>query len=98
MDVGFKDDGLDRLETDPSYTMGLSDALVRAYRRRMQYIRAAKDERDFYEMKSLHFERLRGDLQGQYSMRLNDQFRLIVELEGSAPPKRVRIIEIADYH
>lgn len=31
-------------------------------------------------------------------MRLNDQWRLIVKLEGSAPNKVVRIIEITDYH
>jgi plasmid maintenance system killer protein len=31
-------------------------------------------------------------------MRLNDQWRLIVELKGEAPNKTVLIIEIADYH
>jgi proteic killer suppression protein len=99
MDVVFDDDRLDRLEVDPSYTMNLGNAIVKAYRRRMQYIRAAADERDFYALKSLHFEWLRGERQGQYSMRLNDQFRLIVELEeGDAPTKQVRIVAIEDYH
>ena len=31
-------------------------------------------------------------------MRLNDQWRLIVELKGEAPRKTVHVIEIADYH
>lgn len=31
-------------------------------------------------------------------MRLNDQWRLIVELRGEAPGKTVHINEIVDYH
>jgi proteic killer suppression protein len=98
MEVAFVDDDLDRLETDPAFTAGFGQAVVKAYRKRMQQIRAATDERTFYAIKSLHFEKLKGDREGQHSMRLNDQWRLIVELRGSAPVKVVCIIEIADYH
>jgi proteic killer suppression protein len=98
MEIAFADDSLDRLETDPAYTAGFSGAVVKAYRKRVQQIRAATDERTFYSLKSLHFEKLKGDREGQYSMRLNDQWRLIVELTGSAPAKVVRIVEIVDYH
>jgi proteic killer suppression protein len=45
----------------------------------MQYIRAASDERDFYALKSLHYEKLHGKRSHQRSMRLNDQFRLILQ-------------------
>ena len=48
MEVLFDDDRLDRLEIDPEYAAGWSQPVVRAYRRRMQIIRAAPDERDFY--------------------------------------------------
>ena len=48
MDVVFDDPDLDRLETDASFTMKLTPALVRAYRQRMQFIRQAPDERDLY--------------------------------------------------
>jgi proteic killer suppression protein len=98
MDVAFTDDALERVETDPSYSAGFSDAIVKAYRRRMQQIRAATDERTFYAHRSLRFEKLEGDREGQYSMRLNDQWRLIVELRGEAPKKVVHVVEIVDYH
>jgi toxin HigB-1 len=72
MDVDFKDESSDRLETDPSFSAGFGDVVVKAYRKRIQQIRAANDERTFYALKSLHFEKLHGDREG-HSMRLNDQ-------------------------
>lgn len=98
MEVEFDDEGLDRLETDPRFTAGHPQEVVRAYRKRLQQIRAARDERDFYALKSLHFEKLKGNRDGQHSMRLNSQWRLILELRGEAPCKIIGIIEIADYH
>src|SRR3989304_1884221 len=90
MDVRFDDDDLDRLETDSSFTAGHSAAIVKRYRRVLQHIRAALDERDLRAWPGLRFEQLERKRQGQYSMRLNDQFRLVVQLEGEAPKKVVR--------
>jgi toxin HigB-1 len=98
MEVEFDDDNLDRLETDASFTAGFAQEIVRAYRRRMQQIRAAVDERDFYAIRALNFEKLRGNREGQYSVRLNLQWRLILELRGDHPCKVVAIVEIVDYH
>lgn len=98
MEVDFNDDDLDRLETDSQFTAGFSQEIVRAYRMRMQQIRGALDERDFYSLKSLRFEKLKGDREGQYSIRLNLQWRLILEIRGKHPCKVVAIIGIADYH
>jgi proteic killer suppression protein len=98
MEVQFRDEKLDRLETEPKYDGGFSQAIVTAYRKRMQMIRAAPDERVFYQLKSLHFEKLQGNRSHQYSMRLNDQWRLIVEFAGEAPQKAVVIASIEDYH
>lgn len=98
MEVDFADADLDRLETDPVFNGGYGPAIVKAFRRRLQGIRAAPDERDFYMLRSWHFEKLKGPRQHQYSMRLNDQYRLIVELEGSGNGKRIRIVGIEDYH
>ncbi len=98
MEVRFEDDQLDRLEIEAGFSSGLGTNVVKAYRKRLQQIRAATDERTFYAIRSLNFEKLRGDREGQYSMRLNDQWRLIIEFEGEAPCKVVRVIEIVDYH
>ncbi len=98
MEVEFDDDDLDRLETDAHFTAGFAQEVVRAYRKRMQQIRAFRDERDFMALKSLHFEKLKRDREGQHSIRLNLQWRLILEIRGSHPCKVVGIIEIVDYH
>src|SRR5437763_605416 len=98
MEVTFKDDSLDRLETDASYSAGFGGGIVNAYRRAMQHIRAAADERTFYTRRSFRFEKLHGDREGQHSMRLNDQWRLIVELRSVGARKTVHVIEIVDYH
>lgn len=98
MEVEFDDDNLDRLETDPQFTAGFSQEIVRAYRKRMQQIRAFRDERDFMALKSLHFEKLKGDRQGQHSVRLNLQWRLVLEIRGDHPCKVIGIVEIVDYH
>lgn len=97
MEVEFKSDVYDQLETDPNFNGGYSAAIVKAYRKRLQVIRAAQDERVFYNMRSLHFEQLKGKRAGQYSMRLNDQWRLILEFKKQ-PNKTVVIIDIEDYH
>jgi toxin HigB-1 len=98
MQVEFADHELDRLETDAQFTAGHAQEIVRAYRKRMQQLRSAKDERDLYAVKSLHFEKLKGDRSGQHSIRLNLQWRLILEIKGEHPCKIIGIIEIVDYH
>ncbi len=98
MEVEFEDADLERLACDPTFDMGLSRAIVKAFRMRVQLIDAAVDERAFYAMKSLHFEKLKGDLAGKYSMRLNDQWRLLIRLEKRDKDKTVIVISISDYH
>jgi len=96
--VRFADAELDRLEIDPRWDGRRPPADVKAFRKRIQIIRAAVDERDFYAMKGLHFEKLKGDRQHQCSMRLNDQWRLILEFEGQGTEKVVVVCGIEDYH
>ena len=48
-------------------------------------------------MKSLHFERMRSN-PNNYSMRLNDQYRLMIELRSGPQGKTVVILGIEDYH
>lgn len=98
MEPVLKDARLDKLETDADFDGGYQQSIVKAFRRRMQQIRAALDERDFYNQKSLRFEKLKGNRAHQYSMRLNDQWRLILEFEGSGPRKVVIVVGIEDYH
>lgn len=98
MEVRFRTKALARLETDPDFNGGFSESVVFIYRKRLWVIRGAPDERVFYALKALHFERLKGSRSHQYSMRLNDQWRLILEFEGKAPDKIAVIVNIEDYH
>jgi proteic killer suppression protein len=98
MEAVFRDESLDRLETDAGFDAGYSPGIVKAFRKRMQQIRAALDERDFYNIGSLRFEKLKGSRKHQHSMRLNDQWRLILEFKGDNPNKVVIVVSIEDYH
>lgn len=98
MEVIFEDDDLDRLETDPRFDGGRSQAIVKVYRKRLQFFRNMPDERDLYAMRSLNFEKLKGDRSHQYSVRLNDQWRLVFTFSGEAPNKAIVVIAIEDYH
>lgn len=98
MDVSFKDQSLDRLEADATFSGGFGNAIVKAYRKATQHIRAAADERTFYARRAFRFEKLQGQREGQCSMRLNDQWRLIIELRAEGARKSVHVVEIADYH
>jgi proteic killer suppression protein len=85
------------VESDETFTAGFSPAIIKVFRKRMQTIRAAPDERNFYALKSLHFEKLKSN-PNQHSMKINDQFRLIIELEGIGQAKTAVIVVIEDYH
>jgi toxin HigB-1 len=98
LEIRFKDESLDSLETDSQETGNFPEGIVTAFRKRVQFIRSAKDERDFYQMRSLRFEKLKGPRSHQHSMRLNDQWRMILEFEGTAPNKKIVLISIEDYH
>lgn len=98
MDVEFNSSDYQRLEVDGAYMAGFPSSVVTMYRKRMQAIRSAPDERVFYALRSLHFEKLKGDRNGQYSMRLNDQWRLILEFKTKGGNKVMVIAGIEDYH
>jgi|SRR5690606_12423888 len=98
MEFEYADEDLARLASDAAYTGSWSAEIVRKFRMLVTLIRNAKDERDFYALKSLRYEKLRGSRQHQRSMRLNKQWRLIIELHGDTPNRKVLIVAIEDYH
>lgn len=98
MEVVFEDPDLAKIETDAAAQMRLPVGVIKSARRKLAVLRAAPDERALRNWKSLHFEKLKGDRDGQRSIRLNDQFRMIFTLEGDAPSITARIKSIEDYH
>ena len=72
--------------------------VVDAFFAAMTSIEAAKDIRDLYALKSLHFEKLKGKQKDVRSIRLNDQWRLTMKLEMDHQGNYLLILEITDYH
>lgn len=98
MDVRFATASLSELDSDPEQNRGYAQDAIRGFRKVMRAIRAALDERDLYHMKSLRFEKLKGDRADQMSLRLNDQWRLIVQIVPGEPKNAICILGIEDYH
>lgn len=98
MRIEFDDPNLERLWTDRAFTGGHAPAVVKGFRKAVNAIHAAADERDLLALRGLNFHRLRDDRDGQYAMKVNDQWRLIVEIRGAAPNKAMGVLEIVDYH
>ena len=96
MRLRFRTNALEALETVDSQAYG--ESITARFRSRVNLIRQARDERDFRALKSLHFEQLSGNRSHQHSMRLNQQFRLILEIAGTGADCVVEIVDIEDYH
>lgn len=100
MDVRHDDAELARIESDPDYSGGLATPVVRAFRKVMNIIRSVQNETELYQWKGLRFEKLKGSRSHQCSLRLNDQWRLIVEIEERAGANNnlCAVKGIEDYH
>jgi proteic killer suppression protein len=75
----------------------LERAVAKAFVARIKFIKAATDERDLRAMRSLNYEKLeRNDT--DHSLRLNDQWRLIVIWQEDDNGRYLWIDRIEDYH
>jgi len=68
--------------------------LRRAARRKLQFLHEAADLRDLRSPPGNRLERLKGDLQGFHSIRINDQWRVMFRWRGS----NAFDVRIMDYH
>ena len=72
----------------------LPEDIQRTERRKLIYIDDADDLQDLMAPPGNRLEKLKGDRAGQYSIRINDQWRICFEwVENKA-----RNVEIVDYH
>jgi proteic killer suppression protein len=70
--------------------------IERAAQLKLDRLEAADSLRDLAALPGNRFEMLAGDRKGQFSIRINDQWRVCFEWERGAPgPSNV---EIVDYH
>jgi proteic killer suppression protein len=72
----------------------LSDALVRSALRKLRMLNRAADLNDLRVPPANHLERLKGNRVGQYSIRINDQWRICFRWDDN----NAFDVEIVDYH
>ena len=83
MIVGFRDEWLRAFFVDDVRSRRIPSDLEGRLFRKLQMIDDATTDQDLRAPPSNHFERLRGDLYGFYSIRVNNQWRLIFRWDGS---------------
>jgi toxin HigB-1 len=98
MRIVFADDDLALIETKEAGQTRLPVAVIKSARRKLTVLRAAIDDRSLRNWKSLHYEKLKGDRESQRSIRLNDQYRMVFELDEETEPQTATILTIEDYH
>jgi toxin HigB-1 len=98
MDVEFTDKRLALVETERCAESGLPISLIKSLRQKLVVIRAAPDERVLRNWKSLHYEKLVGNRSGEWSIRINKQWRLVFTLDSKCKPPKMTVFGVEDYH
>ena len=93
MTRGFKDRVSEAVFRGES-PKGFPSDLVKIARRKLGYLEAAVDLRDLQQPPGNRLEALKGDRQGQHSIRINDQFRICFRWTPQGPTD----VEVTDYH
>jgi toxin HigB-1 len=57
-----------------------SDVIIKKFRKLVQILEYTESSQQIYDFKSLHFEKLSGDLDGYYSCRVDIKYRLILSI------------------
>ena len=93
MNVQFKDTALQELysagETSSRKFNKLPADIIKRYIKVVNYLKAARRIEDLYVIKSLHYEKKSGDLNGVEAVWINDQYRLLFH---SSPNKEGIIV------
>ena len=89
---------LEALYTQEEGARRLDPEVYEAFLEVVAAVQAAKSPQDLRALKSLHYEKLKGDRKADRSLRLHKGYRLIVREQRDADGIYVEIIEIDDYH
>jgi len=98
MKVRYVDEQTALVETNQAHKLRLPVVVVKVVRRRIRVLRQCLDERDIRAIPSFHYEKLKGKRDGQRSIRINDQWRLIVHVDRECDPIEIEIVEISNHY
>ena len=97
MRLTFDDADLESLFNDENVRTKWAQAIVRAFREVVQTVIDAPTENQLRGIAGLRFKKLRAR-PGEYAMRLDRQWRLIVTIENQPGGNILHIKKIEDYH
>jgi len=69
-------------------------AIIKVALRKLDYLNAAKNINDLRVPPGNRLEKMKGESEGNYSIRINDQYRIVFGFEQSNAYE----VEITDYH
>lgn len=70
--------------------------IIRKYKTQIDLLSACGKMENLYKFKSLHFEALKGDKAGLYSVRVNEQYRIELELHTTTEEPIITICTIEE--
>lgn len=82
MIAGFRDEWLRAFFVDDAYSRNIPSDLEAWLFRKLQMIDDATTDQDLRAPPSNHFEKLKGNLAGFHSIRVNKQYRLVFRWDG----------------
>jgi toxin HigB-1 len=98
MRFAFANRKLEALYLEGKGARKLPEGVYFAFLDAIAVITAIQDERELYDRPGLRPERLSGKRSGEYSLRLNKQFRLIYSIETDSEGNLILLLNIEDYH
>lgn len=98
MRIEFADERLLLLFTRDAHKLGLPIAVIKAAQLKLYELEQAPDERTLRNWRGLRYKKLGGEREGQRSIRVNDQYRIVFEILNDERPPVIRVLEIDDIH
>lgn len=98
MRVEFADADLEQIFSDDAHKLGLPIAVIKSARLKLLMLEQAPDERTIRNWAALRYKKLSGDREGQRSIRINKQYRIVFELLDHEHRPVIRVLEIDDTH
>lgn len=104
MVVAFKKDYLKELYEKGSCSdkqHRFQPPIIKLYKRRIEQLQAAPSPESLYRFNALHFEALKGDKAGLFSIRVNNQYRIEFALDSvpdNAIIKICKIVELSNHY
>lgn len=98
MRIEFRDRRLALVQTEQAADTKLPVSVIKSLRDKLVLLGSAPDERTLRNWRSLHYEKLKGEREGQRSIRINAQWRLVFELDTTQRPPTIVVLSVEDYH